>query len=82
MMAIDGYSMTGKRIEEIFNPAHFSEHLSGPTSGIVVWSDIMFDTRAPLVFNDISLAANCYIRKVVVPAALSLWQVTRNTVFQ
>ncbi|GFS57857.1 hypothetical protein TNCV_2909431 [Trichonephila clavipes] len=64
----------GKRYEQI----HFAQYYQSYTS-IMVWSGILFDHRAPLIFEGGCLTEGCYVTQVVKPIVQPFFQGAPNT---
>ncbi|GBM76207.1 Transposable element Tc1 transposase [Araneus ventricosus] len=61
----DGHVLVRRRPGERLQPACLRPRYTGPTSGVMVWGAISYDSRSTLVVIPRTLTANLYVRLVI-----------------
>ncbi|GFX08865.1 transposable element Tcb1 transposase [Trichonephila clavipes] len=67
---------------ERLNPAFALQRHTAPTAGVMVWGDIAYNTRSPLVLIRGNMTALRYVRDILQPHVLPLMQRFQGTIFQ
>ncbi|GBN30120.1 hypothetical protein AVEN_174380-1 [Araneus ventricosus] len=68
--ASDGRVLVRRRPGELLQPTCLQSRHSGPTSGVMVWGAICYDSRNTLVVIPRTLTANLFISLVIQPVVL------------
>ncbi|GFW95876.1 transposable element Tcb2 transposase [Trichonephila clavipes] len=67
---------------ECLNPAIALQRHTAPTAGGMVWGDIAYNTRSPLVLIRGTMTTQRYVHDVMQPHVLSLMQRLPGAIFQ